>query len=318
VRSAEKTYAGDTLPPSLRFDEVEATISHLFREPHPALHGNSYGEALYESLAAAGLLEAGEVWEVGGGTGRVAQAMSKRAAQRGRPLKYRFVDLSPALLQCQRRALPDALCVRALAEQLPFARGALRGCVVANEVLADFRVVENSSPEGEALRQKYGLSAEGHWLNAGALHFLEQLAFALSPGGTAFISEFGGDFAPAPVRLEGPWGAGRHTEYSLHFGQLEQAARALAFEVERILLADFLHMRKEVRVASYADVLRMRRLISSLPVLAHPMEELRRRHPILTKLFHFDFPAVASPRFPDPTARAGLCQLFWALLLRKR
>jgi len=38
-----------------RFDEVECTVSHLLRLPHPALKGRRYGEALLQGLAARGI-----------------------------------------------------------------------------------------------------------------------------------------------------------------------------------------------------------------------------------------------------------------------
>ena len=40
----------DRLAPRRRFDEVECTISHLLRFPHPALGGRRYGEALLHEI----------------------------------------------------------------------------------------------------------------------------------------------------------------------------------------------------------------------------------------------------------------------------
>jgi hypothetical protein len=59
-------------------------------------------------------------------------------------------------------------------------------------------------------------------------------------------------------------------------------------------------------------------LVPRLPVLAFTQDELKARHPLLTRVFRFDFPAVGSPRFPDPLAGGGFCQLFHALLLTRR
>src|ERR1700682_772610 len=45
----------DRLPARRRFDEVECTVSHLLRFPHPALGGRRYGEALLQQIAARGV-----------------------------------------------------------------------------------------------------------------------------------------------------------------------------------------------------------------------------------------------------------------------
>ncbi len=298
---------------------METTVSHLFRRPHPALDGRSFGEALYDALDARGLLATGNVLELGGGAGFVAAAMSARAAARGRPLRHTFLDLSRPLLALQRQALPGASALRADAHRLPLRAGSLRGLFLANEVIADLSAAPASSPHGRALAERYGLTpAPGELLNVGALGLVEELARVLAPGGAACLTEFGGDFAAAPVRLYGAFGAGDHVEHSIHFGQLEAAARALGLTAERVLLAELLGVRRDVRVASYQDVMRLRRLVPRLPVLAHPRAQLEARHPVLTRLFRFDFPEVGSPRFPDPLARQGFCQVFHALFLLRR
>lgn len=317
ARDAEWGYRRDSLSPRARFDEVETTVSHLFRRPHPALGGRSYGEALYAALRRRGLLERPEVFELGGGAGFVAEAMVEAARSEGRPLRYRFLELSPRLLAAQRERVPEALAIAAAAERLPLTRGAVRGLFLANEVLADLRVLRVEEPEAKELSARYGLERSGvSRLSAGAIRLVEELARVLAPGAAACLTEFGGDFDPSPVTLSGPMGAGRHVEHSIHFGQLEAAARARGLDAERVILADLLEIDRSMRVASYPDVLRLRRLVPSLPVLAHPKEELERRHPFLTRFFRFDFPPIGSAAFPDPKARAGFCQLFHALLLR--
>ena len=65
----------DRLAPRRRFDEVECTISHLLRFPHPALGGRRYGEALLQGIAGRGIRPARSgVVEIGGGAGHVAEA----------------------------------------------------------------------------------------------------------------------------------------------------------------------------------------------------------------------------------------------------
>lgn len=314
MKDPAPSYRRDQVPPRVRFDEVETTISHLFRRPHPALQGRTFGAALHDALKARGLLERREVWELGAGAGFVAAAMHRAAGG----LQYRFIDLSPRLLALQREHLPGALALQANAERLPLRDGALRGLFLANEVIADLRVLPASDPGAAELARRFQLSpGEGELLNVGALRFVEELARVLGPGGSACLTEFGGDFRPSAVLLEGGLGRGRHVEHSIHFGHLERAATALGLSCERLLLADLLGVDRSVRVASYLDVMRLRRLVPNLPVLAWPKAELEKRHPLLTRFFRFELPEVGSPSFPDPQARGGFCQLFQALLLRR-
>src|SRR5207248_10877018 len=65
----------DRLGAKRRFDEVECTVSHLLRFPHPALAGRRYGEALLQELGLRGIRpgQSGVV-EIGGGAGHIAEA----------------------------------------------------------------------------------------------------------------------------------------------------------------------------------------------------------------------------------------------------
>src|SRR5437660_10359593 len=91
----------DRLPARRRFDEVECTISHLLRLPHPALQGRRYGEALLQGIAARGI-GAGHVLEIGGGTGHIAEAAWRGDAGPFTQARWTSLDLSPALLEAQR------------------------------------------------------------------------------------------------------------------------------------------------------------------------------------------------------------------------
>ena len=174
--------------------------------------------------------------------------------------------------------------------------------MLANEVIADLDTARDAS---------------GALVNTGALRFAEELHRVLAPGGAACLTEFGGDFRPGSVWLSGSMGRGGHVEHSIHFGELESRCRALGFEVERLKVADLIGLDRSVRVASYHDLLRLRRLVRDLPIVAFPKEELEKRHPLLTRFFRFGFPAIGSPGFPHPGTRGGFAELFEALLLRK-
>ena len=316
MKHADATCSEDAIAPQVRFDEVETTISHLFRAPHVALAGRSYGHALFDALRARDMLPDGQVTELGGGMGYVAQAMI--AASGAPPLRWRFVDLSPRLLEAQRALVPGAEAIQAHAEELPFGDAALSGLFLANEVIADLRVEPTRSDEAASRVDRYRLDvAPGGNVNVGALRLLEELARALAPGATACLTEFGGDFAIGGVDLGIAHKKARHTEYSIRFDHLARAAQVLGFTVERVPLADLLGIDRGCQVTSYPDLVRLRRFNPRLPVLAHTRESIEAKHPWLTRFFEFEFPEIGSPRFPNATPHGGFSQLFHALLLRK-
>ena len=313
---ADETYRDDTLAPETRFDEVETTISHLFRAPHVALGGRSYGHALHDALRARGYLSERQVTEIGGGMGHVAEAMI--AASGDPPLRWRFVDLSPQLLAAQKARVPSAEAIAAHAEALPFEAGAVSGLLLANEVIADLRIESARSDEAKALIERHGLDVRPDGkINVGALKLLEELARVLAPGATACLTEFGGDFDIGGVELGIAHKSARHTEFSIRFDHLAKAAQSLGFSVERVLLADLLDIDRACEVTSYPDIMRLRRFNPKLPVLAHPRALIEEMHPILTRFFAFEFPAIGSVRFPNATTQGGFCHVFHALLLKR-
>jgi SAM-dependent methyltransferase len=316
VKRADETYRSDTLSPQKRFGEVETTISHLFRAPHVALAGRSYGHALFDALSARGMIPGRQVTEIGGGTGDVAAAMI--AASGDPPLRWRFVDLSPALLAAQRARVPAAESIQAHAESLPFEAGALGGLLLANEVIADLHVAPARSEEAARRIERYQLDVrlDGQ-INVGALRLIEELARVLAKGATACLTEFGGDFDIGPVELGIAHKKARHTEFSIRFDHLARAAHSLGFSVDRALLCDLLDIDRKVQVTSYPDLVRLRRFNPRLPVLAHPREAIEKMHPWLTRFFEFEFPEIGSPIFPNATTQGGFCQVFHALLLRR-
>ena len=297
----------DRLPARRRFDEVECTISHLLRLPHPALHGRRYGEALLQGIAARGVGPGRTgVVEIGGGTGHIAEAAWRGNAAVFTQARWSSLDLSPALLAAQERRVREASQprgahqrwsgIRADALDLPFRSGALDGLVLANEVIADLPVVDGR--------------------NAGAVRLVRELSRVLAPGGAAVLTEFGGDFDPGPVQLLASFGDGEHVEWSIDFRQLRSAARDTGLAVEELPLHQLLGADLSVRCASYTDLWRLRRL-ASCDVFAAPADEVRRRFPLLSRMLALELPELGSPRWPDATAPAGFAQLFRALLLRR-
>ena len=297
----------DRLVPRRRFDEVECTISHLLRFPHPALGGRRYGEALLQGIGGHGIRPARSgVVEIGGGAGHVAEAAWRGAAGPFTKARWTAVDLSPALIAAQqRRALepsqpggrhPRWTGVRADALELPFASRSVDGLVLANEVLADLPV------EGGC--------------NTGAIRLVRELSRVLAPGGAAVLTEFGGDFDPGPVRLLAAFGQGEHVEWSIDFRSIRATAVQAGLAVEELPLHALLGADLSVRCASYTDLWRLRR-VASCQVFAAPEAEVRRRFPVLSRVLALELPPLGSPRWPDATGPAGFAQLFRALILRR-
>ena len=299
----------DRLSPRRRFDEVECTVSHLLRLPHPALRGRRYGEALLQGLAARGIGPGRDgVLEIGGGTGHLAECAWRGDAGPFTGVPWISLDLSPALLAEQgRRLLAERFGtveaprgahrawrgIRADAVSLPIRK--LDGLLLANEVIADLPVQDG--------------------VNVGAIALLREIARVLEPAAAAVLIEFGGDFPPAPVELVAGAGAGRHVEWSIDFRTLRAAAVELGLDVEQVPLHVLLDADLSVRCASYTDLWRLRRF-ARCEIFAAPAEEVRRRFPLLARLLLLELPPLGSPRWPDAHAKGGFAQLFHALILR--
>jgi len=250
-----------------QFDEVETTLSHLFRVPHPALGGRTYGQALVDHLAARELLpiERIRVLEVGAGLGFVAQAVHAALRARGLEVDYEIVELSPALAAAQRERLAG-LGVRwregdILELELP--QGAY-DLIVSNEMIGDLPAIQLTHEQagigadpptqaaclealGEpgrlaaALKLELGDAPDPFYLTWGAYAFLERAASALAAGGTLFVSEFGdlGRHSRLSTHLD-------HPELSIHFGLYADAARALGLEAEVEFVMDLLDMHRDL------------------------------------------------------------------------
>ena len=297
----------DKLAPGRRFDEVECTVSHLLRFPHPALRGRRYGEALLQGIAARGGRPGKSgVFEIGGGAGHLAESAWRGETCAFTQCRWTSVDLSPALLAAQKRRLLEPsqprgphqrwAGLRTDAVELPLRSGSIDGLILANEVIADLPVSEGK--------------------NTGALQLVRELSRVLAPGGTAVLTEFGGDFAPGSVRLFTTLGQGEHVEWSIDFRDLRSTASALGLQVEELPLHELIEADLSQRCASYTDLWRLRRFAKA-EVFAAPEAEVRRRFPFLSRVLALELPELGSPRWPDATAPAGFAQLFRALILRK-
>lgn len=252
-----------------QFEELETTLSHLFCEPSPALHGRTYAQTLTKIAVERGWLtpERARVVEVGGGTGRVAAGILATLRETEPALftnvDYTIVDLSPALRQAQQERLREfadkARTVAGHAERLDLPDNSV-DLLLANEMIADLRIGHvtradlsagapgpQSDAEAFGLVQQYGLSTqrapEPIPIQVGATRLLERIAQVLRPGGTAVLTEFGEleQFPIASDHLD-------HAEHSVHFGHLRHVAEKLGLEASVEKVPDLLGMRGDVWV----------------------------------------------------------------------
>jgi 2-polyprenyl-3-methyl-5-hydroxy-6-metoxy-1,4-benzoquinol methylase len=246
---ATDEYYKDVGDADAQFDHQETTLSHLFREPHPALHGRTYGAALVDALAAQGRLptQRVRVLEVGAGLGYVAKAVCEALQKRGLEVSYTIQEIAPALAAAQRKrtaGLPvEVREGDVLAADLPSDAFDL---IISNEMVGDLPAEQHSRVDvgmeedgsGEVdeaklaslgrageLVKDLGIplfdATEPFYLMTGALELMVRIARWLAPDGTAFVSEFGdrSTWPKLSTHLD-------HPELSTHFGHLQVAAQA--------------------------------------------------------------------------------------------
>ena len=199
---------------SWEFDLIEPTVNHCFRFPHEALGGLDYGSRFCLSTLRPEVVplmnqsRTLEVLEVGGGTGSFARGFLQQAASlNGTRVNYHILDLSPALMENQRKILSELLPESRHFQQdatefdLP---GHTFDLIVSNEVIADFPVasVQRNNDrkwqgEGAYYLDKYDLSdkdaPDSFLVNAGAFRFIERAWKHLNPGGTLIVTEYGAE-----------------------------------------------------------------------------------------------------------------------------
>lgn len=261
-----------------QFEELETTLSHLFCEPHPALHGRTYAQAFAAVALERGWLHPPQarVVEVGGGTGRFAAGLVQhlRETHGLTGLRYTVIDLSPALHAVQTvrlHNLTGADAVLGHAEQLDLQDGSV-DLLISNEVIADLRIGfvqradletdvfgdpvapgPDSDPEALAVLARHPLVLPKAQpgvpvpdrvpVQLGAIRLLEHLARVLKPGGTAVLTEFGEEHQ-LPIEsthLD-------HAEFSVHFGHLMTVATALGLQATLEPVPQLLGLRDDVMV----------------------------------------------------------------------
>ncbi len=249
---------------SWEFDQIEPTVNHCFRFPHEALGGLDYGSRFCLStlrpevvplMNGSPLLE---VLEVGGGTGSFARSFITQAASLNKTgINYHILDLSPALMENQRKILAELL-----PESRHFQQNATEfdvpghtfDLIVSNEVIADFPVasVQRTTAnefegDGAYYLDKYDLSRkdapDSFVVNSGAFRFIERAWKHLRPGGTLIVTEYGSDHI-YPARSYNL----NHDEFTIHFGHLAACAAKVGFECRLLTLKEFLGFDDDVLV----------------------------------------------------------------------
>ena len=206
------------------FDDREITFAHSFERPHPALHNQTFGQALAHGLQQRNIPLAGHVLEIGPGTGALSEAFVAAIS----PAQYTRLDLAPALLKAQGQRSPNSVSLLGSATDVPLADNSV-DLVLSNEVIADLRAAP--TVEGWSVQ-----SAPGQTLfNTGAWAMLREVARVLRPGGWGYVSEFGAidELPQETTHLD-------HPEVSIHFGQLQQVAISLGLEAELVPVGDLL------------------------------------------------------------------------------
>lgn len=239
---------------SWEFDQIEPTVNHSFRFPHEALGGLDYGSRFCLSTLKPEVVPlmnnspSLEVLEVGGGTGSFARAFITQAAS-VTSVDYHILDLSPALMENQRKILSGVLPENRHFQQdatefdLP---GHTFDLIVSNEVIADFPVASVPG-DGAYYVEQYGLSdkdaPDSFVVNSGAFRFIERAWKHLKPGGTLIVTEYGSEqiYAARSFNLN-------HDEFTIHFGHLAACAAKVGFQWRLLTLKEFLGFDDDVLV----------------------------------------------------------------------
>ena len=248
---------------SWEFDQIEPTVNHCFRFSHEALGGLDYGSRFClstlkpEVVPLMNCSSQLEVLEVGGGTGSFARSFIKQAASlNATQVNYHILDLSPALMENQRKILSELLPESRHFQQnatefdLP---GHTFDLIISNEVIADFPVASVQRKNGNEFQgegayyvDKYGLwenAPDSFLVNSGAFRFIERAWEQLKPGGTLIVTEYGSEqiYPARSYNLN-------HDEFTIHFGHLAICAAKVGFQCRLLTLKEFLDFDDDVLV----------------------------------------------------------------------
>ncbi|MFY9225181.1 MAG: SAM-dependent methyltransferase [Blastocatellia bacterium] len=330
--SNKEYYKNCVADPNRQFDLIETTISHLFRFPHPALQGLSYGAAFCKQVLERELLTNDHkvIIEVGGGLGDFAHDFLTQLYKEQVQLPYIVLDISSELQKRQKDTLkdfPNVYFHLADAQQQPFQEQEIQGLVISNEVIADFDSVEFSAeewsssqdPDIQFLHNVVSVPKEKTLFNVGSINFIKNLYRILAPKSTAIIIEHG-LWEDSRVTLTGRPTSPEtsHFEFSINWSHIYHLAKNLGFSCEIEALIDFLSFDKEVEVANLNDSRALNKVDPNFPIAAIPAS-------LLYQIFEgadirssagLRLPKVGAEGFPDDNT-LPFYQSFQTLILKK-
>lgn len=239
-----------------QFEDIETTVSFLFRNENDLLENMKYGQKFIKSVLShfSITLENKRILEVGGGLGDFAFAILEYVQSNGylNTVEYVISDLSPALLDKQKKKCLkyhlNMNFINSRGENLIFDNDTF-DLVLSNEVIADFLSIKKDTHEydinsndslikgGIRVINDYDLSkVDDDYINVGSIMFLEEIYRILKKGGIAVISEYTEKSNYATISNN----MSDHREVSINFNILINAAEKIGFKCEYINLQDFL------------------------------------------------------------------------------
>lgn len=257
--SPTEYYKEDVTDADAQFDHQETTLSHLLRVPHPALGGKTYGQKLTDVLVARGKVPEGKVrvLEIGAGLGYVARDMIAALSAAGRTVEYTIVELAPALAKAQQERIGPKAATWVMGDVLALdVPAGSFDLILSNEMAGDLPAIQLTrndlglapdqgivDPAKLAAYSKIAAdrgvnlndAPDPMYLMVGAFELVERIGKWLAPGGNAVVTEFGDQSAwpKLSTHLD-------HPEFSTHFGQLHQLAKAGGLEASIEFVIDLL------------------------------------------------------------------------------
>lgn len=262
----ERYHQSEIIEAMDQFDDIEATLSHVFRERHKALNNKSYGEAFVISVLRY-CPRPLRILEIGGGVGffsrDILDYLKAHHPNIYNNLSYTICDLSPALSNSQKRLCAghlDKMNFR-VENMLSFQDEEGFDLVISNEVIADlpsklFYGMNDPLSDSSAVEyiRKYNLDISSWpniaFINTGAIQFAENLKNIVSKGGMAILTEYGNlNSEPEPVQL------GEHREYSIVFKHIESVSNQLGYQASTLGLSDFMDFDCTIEVITEQSLL---------------------------------------------------------------
>lgn len=263
------------------FENVETTVSHIFRKRHSFLRNRSFGEAFFHAVRKhCRMNHCRNAVEIGGGRGDFARDFIRTwtKTDTGGAKSYTILDLSGTLLRSQKaiiaRSQAEGRFVQADVEHLPLRTGSFNGLVIANEMIADldaWEIVRRADEHGprrigprhcvgkrsahfslELVRQyirRYGggpfLQFRSAIFPFGLAQLLEELSRVVREGSTIVMTEYVDlDGGGSVIKLR------KHSECKLSLALVCHLARQIGFGVRTMSLIDFLDLRITAPVAT--------------------------------------------------------------------